>query len=185
MNKPLLQREAEFVQNKRVYQEIRKKEQENKEMEGFTGNPKINQTSKQLSFSNISNIKGTTKSYHNLLKTDPIVNTSQSRQRPPKPSKVSNTGDQKVIFVTPQPLECDNFDYKIMPYKVGSVPSSGMSTPISSINFSQKMLNNASQLSFNMNPSNIDITLSNISTPIHQHTRSMKVLPKPELRLKR
>lgn len=57
------------------------------------------------------------------------------------------------------------------------------STPGNSTEFSNKILNNPSQLSYNVPVSNLEVSMSNISTPVHSHTKSMKTLPRPEMTL--
>lgn len=59
-------RQKEFVNKKQVNYEVKKKEQELRAMEEFTGSPKINERSKKMSNSNISQLTKPIKPYTKL-----------------------------------------------------------------------------------------------------------------------
>ena len=67
-SKHIYQRQKEFIHKKKVQYEIKKKEEEEKMMKEFTGKPQINQRSKRLKRSNISQLIKPANQYNQLCK---------------------------------------------------------------------------------------------------------------------
>lgn len=66
-SKSLYDRQKEFLQNKKVHYEIRRKEEDDKIMKDFTGAPEINEKSRKMSRSNISKLLKSTQCHPQLL----------------------------------------------------------------------------------------------------------------------
>ena len=125
-------------------------------MSQFTGAPHINDSSRKMTISNISNIVAPVKRYHNLLQSSEYQKKSKNRTKPPKP--VSNkTPNVRFSPERPKKLHIPSTQCHILPYKESKSPTSNVSTPMSSMNITGKLVQNTSQLSLNEAISNIDV----------------------------
>jgi len=77
-NRNLLQRQNDFIYKKKVEYEIRRKEEDDKQMEGFTGKPQINQRSRRMQKSNISQLVRSPHFQHTLMQTQRSKSTTKS-----------------------------------------------------------------------------------------------------------
>jgi hypothetical protein len=68
-SKNLFDRQKEFLHNKKVHFEIRRKEEDDKIMKGFTGAPEINEKSRKMCRSNISQLLKPTQYQSQLLQS--------------------------------------------------------------------------------------------------------------------